>query len=199
MSTASPAFITPFHRVNTASPACITLVDANSSRRRMAPCVTSVSSSILCPREVTSVGRAVSTAGDPSHRLLLSQPPSRTPTPHPSRTCPQPATHHTVFSNFEVLVTLHTTLRENLHPAATERDDTARGLIIAKAFLQLAPFFKMYGVPSAPSDGSVPTPRPRHAHAAPTPRSRRRAGTPSTQRAMPTCRRRSKSRARRIT
>ena len=62
-----------------------------------------------------------------------------------------PGDHQTIFSNLEVLLTLHEKLGEDLLPASSlpAGDYEARGLVITAAFLQLAPFFKMYAVYSA--------------------------------------------------
>ena len=81
----------------------------------------------------------------------------------PLRKLLPPTAHHTIFSNLEILVQLHSTLGEDLQPAresaseatdgamggGTAGVDTARGRNIAQAFLKLAPFFKMYAAYSA--------------------------------------------------
>ena len=69
----------------------------------------------------------------------------------PLRSWLSPAQHQTIFSNLEVLLTLHEKLGEDLHPAAAiaSRNYEERGLAIAAAFLKMAPFFKTYAQYSA--------------------------------------------------
>ena len=42
-----------------------------------------------------------------------------------------------------MLADLHSTLEENLRPAAATEDDDEKAQIIVRAFLVLSPFFKM--------------------------------------------------------
>ena len=62
-----------------------------------------------------------------------------------------PQEHSAIFSNLEMMMTLHEKLAEDLRPAASISADDyeRRGLVITSAFLKLAPFFKMYAVYSA--------------------------------------------------
>ena len=62
---------------------------------------------------------------------------------------------HAIFSNLATLVQLHANLADDLAPAGSSPDDTAKGSTIAAAFTALAPFFKMYATYSA-SYGRVP-------------------------------------------